>query len=378
MWVKEGKSTNQDAKEAVDEITQNWKIGPNDLDIIFTFHSMKQDPNKVLEHLSRKFPNTPIAGCTTAGEHITGGHSNESLVVCGLHTPKVKWSVGVIDDLANVNPQKCKNLIDNLFDNIKVDSSDLNPQKHFAIIFPDGMSGKEEHLCASMLEALEGIPMIGGSAGDDLQFKKTWVLANDKAYSNACTVIVGESEVGFHIHKHQHFKETEKELVATEVDSEKRIIKTFDGYPAAQRYAEVLGLRVDELTPQVFSDHPITFAVNGQIYVRSIQQKLADDSLAFYCGVEEGMVFRLGGHEDMVHALEKDLSKLQDEKFEFTLVCNCILRSLEASAAKKQQKLGEKLTKFSSHIIGFDTYGEQLNGLHINQTIVSLSLKKSA
>jgi len=29
-------------------------------------------------------------------------------------------------------------------------------------------------------------------------------------------------------------------------------------------------------------------------------------------------------------------------------------------------------------MVGFDTYGEQLNGLHINQTLVALALRDTA
>ena len=35
------------------------------------------------------------------------------------------------------------------------------------------------------------------------------------------------------------------------------------------------------------------------------------------------------------------------------------------------------LNETAEHIIGFDTYGEQLNGLHINQTLVGVGFQKS-
>jgi hypothetical protein len=57
---------------------------------------------------------------------------------------------------------------------------------------------------------------------------------------------------------------------------------------------------------------------------------------------------------------------------------NCILRALETSNEEKHEALGKTLRKFSPHYIAFDTYGEQLNGLHINQTFVAVAFEKAA
>jgi hypothetical protein len=126
--------------------------------------------------------------------------------------------------------------------------------------------------------------------------------------------------------------------------------------------------------------HPVTFSCNNEIYVRSIQRIEDDGSIVFYCGVEEGMVLDLGGHHPMRDSLDGDLARLRQEmgKADLLIACNCILRALEAEQTQQHETLGEVLSQASGAYIGFDTYGEQLNGLHINQTLVALALRAAA
>ena len=124
----------------------------------------------------------------------------------------------------------------------------------------------------------------------------------------------------------------------------------------------------------------MTFACNGELYVRSIQKVNEDGSITFYCAIEEGMVLDVGGHGDMHASLSSDLGALREElgKADFIVGFNCILRALEAKQAEAFDALGEVVGETAGAMIGFDTYGEQLNGLHINQTLVAVAIKAAA
>ena len=52
---------------------------------------------------------------------------------------------------------------------------------------------------------------------------------------------------------------------------------------------------------------------------------------------------------------------------------NCILRALEAEQLAQHECIAALMSKNADCYAAFDTYGEQLGGLHINQTIVGIA-----
>ena len=75
-------------------------------------------------------------------------------------------------------------------------------EKYVGIILCDGMSGAEERLMDT-IGNLTDIPFIGGSAGDDLQFKATYIYANGKVYQDAALLALLKLKNGFEILKTQ-------------------------------------------------------------------------------------------------------------------------------------------------------------------------------
>jgi len=375
MQILEGSSQQRDAHAAVCEATAHW---PDDAspDLLFVFHSSTQNPHAVAASLGERFPNTLVVGCTTAGEWLSGQHKNNALVLSGLSTPAIRWATSVIENLndspADSTQKSCRELLQQL----NISSSDLNPEKHFCLSFFDGLSTREEPVIAAMANQLGDVPLLGGSAGDDLKFEHAFVIANGKAYQHAALFILAESDIPFHAIKHQHYIPGNIDVVITKADVDKRLVYRLDGMPAAERYAELLGLDVDALTTQVFSDHPLSYPYGDECYVRALRQVCEDRSLEFGCAIEEGMVLSLCEHQDMLNEYDKLIEEFKQHagQTKLLLLCNCIYRALEGSGSNINQTLAEKTTAISTHMIGFDTYGEQWQGLHINQTLVAFAL----
>jgi len=373
--IFDGSSTKSNAQEAIFEATKHWGDGFSP-DILFAFHSTTQNPHDIASSLYKRFPNTVIVGCTTAGEWLAGQHKNNELVLLGAATPKIRWGMSIIEDLNASPEQAIKKTCDELMQQLGIEWSDLNATKHFCLSFFDGVSCREEPFIAAMSEKLGDIPLLGGSAGDDLAFKSTYVLANGKAYQNAAVFILAESKTPFYAIKHQHFVSGDADVVITKADVDKRLVYRLDGMPAAQRYAQLLGLKVDELTMQVFSDNPLIYPYENEYYVRAIRQVCEDDGLEFGCAIEEGMALNLCKHQDMLVEYDKFIAKLKQEMggVSLLLICNCICRALEGKNTAINQLLAEKTSAMTDHMIGFDTYGEQWQGLHVNHTLVALAL----
>ncbi|MDQ6997402.1 MAG: FIST N-terminal domain-containing protein [Mariprofundus sp.] len=375
MQIVEGSSSNPDAFDAIVEATGHWAddVSP---DILFVFHSSAQYSPDVAAALHTRFPNTLIAGCTTAGEWISGQHKNSSLVLSAITTPDIRWASAVIENLNDSAAESAKSVCNAMLTQLDIACSELNPEHYFCLSFFDGLSTREEPVIAAMANELGNIPLLGGSAGDDLKFEHTFVIANGKTYQHAALFILAESRVPFHAVKHQHYMPGDIDVVITKADVDKRLVYRLDGIPAAERYAQLLGIEMGDLTAQIFSDNPLTYPYGDECYVRALRRVCEDNSLEFGCAIEEGMVLNLCKHQNMIDEYNKFITEIKQQtgKAELLLICNCIYRALEGSDANINQQLAEKTTAISNHVIGFDTYGEQWQGLHVNQTLVALAL----
>lgn len=372
MQTFQGRSAQTDARAAVQEAAAEL---PADLDLIFVFSSTEQDPEQVAQALTERFPGVPLAGCTTSGEHLSDGHSRGNLVVTGIQAPEYRWTTASVD-LEGFDKGKAEAAAKELFEAVGVDPEEMDPEKLVSLLFIDGLSGVEEDFTATLADALQGVPLAGGSAGDDLKFEKTWVYGPHGARSGAATLVMAYSPDGapIQIVKHQHFTTTPRSVVVTRVEG--RRVYEFDGYPALEGYARALGMEPEQVSGDVTFLNPVTFACNGELYVRSIQAIHDDGSISFYCAVEEGMVLDISDHHEMSESLEQGLQFTRPP--EFVVGFNCILRALEATGSELHAEQSEILQKACNTLIGFDTYGEQLNGLHINQTLVAVGFGHAA
>ena len=59
-----------------------------------------------------------------------------------------------------------------------------------------------------------------------------------------------------------------------------------------------------------------------------------------------------------------------------TIGCDCFLRRLEIESDGGVEQTGEFLRR--QQVIGFNTYGEQFNGMHINQTFTGVAIGRRA
>lgn len=369
MYALEGSSALHDGAAAAAEATRHWTETP---EMLFVFCSSEQDSDAVARTLAARFPGVPMVGCSTAGEHLAGQHSRGSLVVAGLCDTGVDWVVDVFDGLDGLDDDAGEAFAQRLFAQHGVTTESTDSRDFVALMFVDGLSRAEERVSAALASGLGGVPLAGGSAGDDLAFQRTTVICNGTAAGDRVALVLARSRgTKFRVVKHQHFVAEPQMLAVTRADTDQRRVYELDGYPAAEAYAKAIGVDPSDLDGEVSFLHPVTFSCDDQLYVRSIQSINDDGSLTFFCAIEEGMVLQLGSHEDMEAALNRELEGLRD--VDFLLEFNCVLRALEATNGDRWPALGRSVNEVAKSSIGFDTYGEQLNGLHINQTLVAVA-----
>ncbi|MDQ7048580.1 MAG: FIST N-terminal domain-containing protein [Enterobacterales bacterium] len=316
----------------------------------------------------------PITGCTTAGE-IAGGYRDDSIVALVLSVEAFVVHPLLIKDLQSFDLNDAMTLANSIERQLQF-SPHLSEDRMFGFLLSDGMSLKEENLIARLSQAFERIPIFGGSAGDNLEFKKTFVYYEGQFYRDAAILSVIEVKDDFQMFRTQHFIATDKELITTEVDFERRIVKQINGEPAADAFARINQLDPDNLTTKDFAVHPLMIQMADEWYIRSISGVLPDKSLQFYCAIDEGLPLSIAQGDDMLLHLENTAAVIdhQFQEIYFTLGCDCILRKVENIENDTLKDFENVLTKLN--FIGFSSYGEQYNGVHFNQTLAAVVVGK--
>lgn len=370
--IRVGSSSAYPTQDAVAEVLSQLAGGRYALVVYFS--ADRYDPDALASGLRSGFPpTTALIGCTTAGEIGPAGYQRDSLVAIAFPAADFKAATGIIPHLSNLDLGDCEQRIGAVLQNLPADEQGKDDAKKFAFMLVDGLSMREEPLGRAAQLVLGEIPVIGGSAGDSLRFARTYVFHDGQAYSDAAVVAIISTSLPCRILKTQHFVRTEGRMVVTAAKPAERIVTEINGLPAAQEYARIVGISVDDLSPMAFAAYPVVVRIGGQEYVRSIQKVNADNSLSFYCAIDEGIVLSralgLDAVENLEHAIDAVASEIGTPQL--ILACDCILRRLEFGQVGLTEAISETLRK--RKIVGFSTFGELHRGIHVNQTLTGVA-----
>lgn len=343
------------------------QLGDQDLDSLFLFCSSHYDLATVARELQRTFP-CPIVGCSSAGQIGPGGFQRGGMSALGFRRGYLTVVPHLIHPLSDYQTQvlRIASALQAVVPSAKA--------KAFGFLLIDGLSMMEERVASALYQALDRIPVIGGSAGDDLCFTQTKVYFEGQFLSDAAVLAACVAKGPIAPFMMKHFVPGPVKLVITESTPERRIIQEINGEPAAQAYAEAIGVELEALDPVVFSQHPLLLGISGEHYVRSIEKVNEDLSLTMYCAIETGLVVSVGRSVDPREALLLALEGTQGQVADpfAILACDCILRRLEFEHLGTDDSIGRLMA--NNHLFGFSTYGEQFNGLHVNQTLTGIAL----
>ncbi len=342
--------------------------------LALAFISSRYDCDAMAASLQREFGALPLIGCTTAGEIGPLGYMEGGMSGLTLGRNDLTYEIGFIEGVSRLDTRRGQAFAYGLRQRLAQRVDSFDPSRCFALLLIDGLCGHEELVARAIHDGLGGIPMVGGSAGDGLNFQQTAVLYDGRFRSDAAVLLVATTQHPFTTFKTQHFVCATQRMVVTGAIPERRIATEINGFPAAQEYARAIGLNVSQLNPLVFSANPVVVKIGGADFVRSIQKVNPDGSMTFFCAIDEGIVFNIARGVDLVDNLNTLFNDLQQRIGPPRLVigCDCILRRLELTQSGAIDEASAILRHHN--VVGFSTYGEQFRGLHVNQTFTGIAI----
>ncbi|HJU40311.1 MAG TPA: FIST N-terminal domain-containing protein [Tahibacter sp.] len=342
-------------------------------DLILFFCSPRYDLDALARALDATFACT-LAGCTSAGQIGPHGFAGDGICAIALLGGTVRATAHLVQPLSECHLQAV-----HIAGRVRR-QAELG-EKHvrrFGLLFCDGLSMCEERLAAALYQALGAVPVVGGSAGDDMAYVRTGVYHGGRFLSDAAVFLACDTTMPFVAFKLQHFVPTATKLVVTETSVGDRTIRELNGMPAAEAYAEAVGVDRDALDAHLFARRPMLLRFGDDYHVRAIKKVNADASFTCFGAVEIGTVVTLGEAIDPVATVEQAFAGIHADIGEpqAILAFDSVLRRLEFEAAGV---VGRINALFDAHrVLGFSTYGEQFNGQHVNQTLCGLALGQPA
>jgi len=370
--TKQGYTDNPDPIAAVDEL---WaQIEQPDITLVLIFCSANYDLDRISDQLEKVTGGVLVVGCTTAGELCAGGHRENSISAASFAKPDFFATTRVIEHVRDFAVGSYHKLIQAMVAEIGQEAPDLDDSQLFAVLLVDGLCAQEEAIISSIYNSLGDIPIFGASAGDSLNFSRTHVLHQGRFREDIAVITLVGTHCPFKVFKTEHFEGSDTKMVVTRADPINRIVTEINGDPAGREYARLVDLPETELSPMVFASHPVVVRVGGELYVRSIQKVNEDESLTFFCAIDEGIVLTVAKGVGLIKNLEEKFQALREEigDIQLTIGCDCILRRLELEQNDELEKAAALLRQ--NHVIGFNTFGEQFQSMHVNQTFTGVAI----
>ena len=358
-------------RDVANEILANVKC--DEIELLLFHTSTLFDLDAVAKEITARFPHVNIVGCTSAGEFNKNGYGTEKLLAVAFLKNEFSIATALVPNLGEVNFDEAHDIASGLRRALQGRERRYDTEQHFVISVLDGLTRHEEHFLETFATAFGNIPHLGGSAGDDLKLEATYVFYNGEFHRDAAVLLLVGTGKPFTVFSIDHINSPVSKLVVTHADPESRTVYEINGEPAAQYYASLLGMKAEDLTPDVFSMFPLAVMVGGKYFIRSIQKvDLATNGITFYCAVDIGIILTFVQLGDCIEALESKLDKLRAQlgEPEFVYACDCFLRRLEIQQGKNDHEIRRLQQRYN--VAGFNAYGEHIHSVHLNQTFTGV------
>lgn len=361
--------------EAVNDLCEHLRNQPASYNCVIFFATSSVNYQELQDLLQKKFTSAQIIGATTSGEITAQGFTTNSIVLNAISDTKTSYSAVLIDD-ANRFPIISKNKIIDAAKKIGI--SLTSPESHkdsFAISLICGLKNIEEGFLSLFysLVADDQFLVCGGTAGDDLNFKATYVSANGECSDCGAVLLFAKTTRSFEIYKENIFQKSGKSVRLTDVQHETHTVRLIDNENPRKRYAEILGIKEDKANDAIL-DHPFGRTFGDNVFIASLVSFDRAGILTTYARVIQDSVQEILDPMDPIKITEESCKSIREKipNPQCVILFNCILRTIGFSNKSLQSPVNAIWKKYFPTYSGFSTYGEQFGHINSNQTLVVL------
>lgn len=336
-------------------------------DALIIFAAPKFDQQKMLDGIVSVTKKTPMIGGTTAGEISTYGLSVNSVVVMAINSKDIKFYAGIGKNITKNEVNAGKQLAQSVLK--KAPKKNANT----LIMFPDGLAGDGLAVIEGAQRILgEDFEIVGGSLGDESDFKHTYQYYNGKVYEDTVVgmLICGGNKIKTATGVRSGWESIGNRFKCTE--SKGNVVYKFGDKKALDLYRELLGKERGKKLPAIGLEYPMGLIderakIEGYDYFQircpvGINEK--DGSVNFAASIPKGKEVTLTYSSRSTIINGSKLSAMQAKK---TLKGNARLIMMFSCVARKMvlgRRTNEEVNLVKSvfgkdiPIIGFYTYGE--------------------
>lgn len=371
-------SKNTDAEQAVNDLCSHLKKPLSSYTAIIFFASSMYDFQKLSELLHEKFQKAEVIGATTAGEITNSGFSKYTVVLNAISDTAASRTQfkGVLIENADKFPVIYKNDIIKAASSIGLQlSSNSISRNAFAITLICGLHNAEESILSLLYNIIKDhdFMIAGGSAGDDLKFKSTYVSYNGRISDTGAVVLFVKTNARFEIYKENIFHISGKSVILTGVNPDAHLVSTIDKKNPRKRYAEILGVPESQVNDAIL-EHPFGRVFGDEVFIASLERFDNDGKLYMYARVLQDSSQEILEPMDAESICEQTCQNIIQKipHPECVIFFNCILRTIGFEKKHQQGTISNIWSKHFPVHSGFSTYGEQFGHINSNQTLVVL------
>lgn len=371
-----------DPEEAAEALVGGLAAGPR---LVALFASSERDAAALNRAVRARLPaGTRLIGATTDGEIDGEGLHSGSVVLSGLYGD-FEVGLGLGRDLSIDAIEAGAAAVEQASAALGSKPAELDTRRCVGLVIDDGFRFKKEELLIGMLRDNPGLVLVGGGAGSserDPAKQRAYVHVDGEVVTDAVLVAVFRTDAPWAALRSHWYEPTGRMVRVTKVDDTCTRALEIDGQPAAARYAELLGVTVDDLEfgrPGGFSDMPTGLRVGSELVLRSPWKPLPDGSILFANMLTEGAEFELMRRTDMGGSIRSFFTEelpRQVRSPTCALLFHCGGRMWAATALGALEEVSQAF-RTGPPSAGMNVHFEIYRGLAINTTLTVLAFGDS-
>jgi len=331
--------------------------------LVLFFADARFDPAALVAGLSRMFPAPAICcGCSAyMGWTSEGGLYEHGMTLVTLGDELVEAAavetVTAVTSLPDPTPQlQCLSAA------LGTDLRNADPGQYAGLILTEGFAfGLDVLLERLGDQAL--LPFVGGTAGDAMRFRDTWVAASGQVHKDASVLCVMKMRRPFVIGKTQSFKIAfTRQFIPRRRPNQPFVYDTFNDEPAAAAYLRAAAVPAD-LSYEAFiscsTRQPLGLQVENDLFAFIPHRVLPDGGLEMFGAPRIDWPLHLLSWTDVVSGLEEALARMRAQLPTRPALVLEFICSNRVHALLGQNRVDDYLRVYGdTPVAGFSTFGE--------------------